>query len=204
MNDEDQLRIYPVWSNFIYFIAGLYSLILGFQLPIVIDKSFLFLTFGLLLIFTGSFSIVYHMNTPSWTNNPKYINDEEFHKWLKVDSGFAITTVVFAIFMLLFRISMFHPIYRKYKYTFIQYIFCYPLFRDPNFWLSLLFIILSVTFYYLAHGYNLQATTECKNKRKCFNTNIDSYDILHSNWHIFTSIAGLFWITTINHSYKWK
>ena len=197
-NDENQLRIYPVWSNFIYYIAGVYSLSIGIYYRKNIERSLLFTIFGILLLLTGTFSILYHVNTPSWTGNPDSIDDPEFQRWLNVDSAFAVTTSVFAIFMLVVRIFRYHCVFIKSKKGIISY----PLFYEPNFWFAILFIILSIIFYYLAHGYNTQAIS-CKGGR-CFDTYIDSYDIFHSNWHIFTSTAGLFWITFLNHSYMWN
>lgn len=207
---ENQVKLYPVWSNFIYFIAGMYSLFYTFvvfkndKYNRKYERIVLFGIFGIILIFTGIFSIIYHLNTPSWKEDPTYIQESEFKKSLNVDSSFAITTTVWALFMFAYII------FTQYTKLGMKSLFIHLI--NPSFGLSILFIILSIIFYSIAHNYYTKSI-ECgdKNTKKgkdyielCFSQNSDAYDIFHSNWHIFTSIAAIFWIDFLKESYTWK
>lgn len=196
-NQDIELKKYPIWSNFLYFLAALYAGIISISTLTIKkytlnEKSIMFGIFSILLLLTGLFSIIYHIHTPSWTENPEVINTQEFNTWLNVDKAFASTLTAFALFFLALRIYK-----RRSKL----------IFYDSNFWFAILFIILSLTFYIIADNHGSNAL-DCKQKNKqklekCFNTNIDGYDIFHSNWHIFTSIAAIFWISLLNNSYSW-
>lgn len=75
----------------------------------------------------------------------------------------------------------------------------WPYLDSKDFYLSLLFIILSGVFFGLSseHDHNAQGC----DKSACFDTQLDSYDIFHSNWHIFTSIGLIFWTNTMLFTY---
>lgn len=203
-SDKDQLRLYPVWSNFIYFVAGLYAICVSYSSKDESKlKTALFFVFGVLLTFTGGFSVSYHMNTPSWEDNPETIQNHNFKESLAIDKGFSITLIVYGLLFFFYRLFV----------TFFAHngaLWKYQLFHDPNWWFSLLFIILSVVFYFLAEYSFNQATGQCVKKTNeekmmnCFTDHIDVYDIFHSNWHIFTSLVGLFWITMLKNSYNYK
>lgn len=183
----DQLKIYPVWSNFIYFIAGIYALIIAINAYCNRDrlKMILFLMYAFIIMLTGIMSIVYHTNTPSWTGNPEVIETDKFKTFLHSDQAFAILLAIVSLVFLLYRMYTIHRI--------LRFLF------DPSFLLALLFILLSCVFYGIS-DHHFKQTTDCP-KVKCVNVNLDAYDIFHSNWHIFTSIALIFWITLINNSY---
>lgn len=189
----NQLKLYPVWSNFIYFIAALYSIFISFRYKLKRLDRVLFFIFGVIILLTGAFSIKYHLTTPSWTNNQHITDTERFKKWLTYDQSFAIIVVIYALLFLIYRIVI-HYYNNNHKGLL-------PLFYDSNFYLSILFIILSFVFYMIALGHHENAT-EC-NHVNCFHTNLDSYDIFHSNWHIFTSIGLIFWISMLKTSYEW-
>lgn len=198
--DEEQLSLYTVWSNFIYEIVGLYSIAIAFSF-----KKFdfaIFFMFGVIVIITGIISIVYHLRSPSYTNEPNSVNNSTYQILMEVDKGFAITTGIYALLLFFYRIV----------YTFEKSpdFFQYKLFKDPNFWFSLLFIILSGVFYFLGtHSYNI-ATKQCIEEKQqdkimsCFTNHTNTYDIFHSNWHIFTSISGLFWLNMLRNSYNYS
>lgn len=193
----DQLKIYPVWSNFIYFIAGCYAFVISIRSLLSTKnkntrKGILFLLYAIIILLAGIFSIVYHVHTPSWTGDPEIIETNEFDIWLKLDQTFAILIVVYSFLFFLFQILLY---YIKNKKLPKELLF------DPNFSLSILFIILSFVFYGIAHKH-FDQTSECTIKH-CVNINLDSYDIFHSNWHIFTSVALIFWITVINNLYHY-
>lgn len=197
---KNQLKLYPVWSNFIYFIAALYAFFIGMNTKIRL-KCFSFLIYAIIILLTGIFSIVYHLNTPSWTNNQYVNNSRKFKKWLMMDQIFAIILLLYSFFFLVFRIGQLYY-HQKVSNSFLQWFKKLPLWRDGNFYLSILFIVLSLVFYLIASNHNHDAS-ECQHMN-CFHNNLDAYDIFHSNWHIFTSIALLFWITLIHHSYGWR
>jgi hypothetical protein len=179
----DQLKIYPLWSNFIYFIAGIYALGIG-----IYNKNILFVIYGILIILTGIFSIVYHMYTPSWTGNVEIINTNTFETYLKLDQSFALLIVIYSLLFFIYRLYVFNN-NRKLLFDF-------------NFLLALLFIIFAFIFYGISHNH-FTKTNDCV-KQKCINVNLDAYDIFHSNWHIFTSIALIFWINVLFNTYKYS
>lgn len=190
--DDHQLKLFTLWSNFIYFIAGGYALIIasfeykkGFSV-----KLGLFLVYGILLLLTGSFSINYHLHTPSWTGHYHIATTKKFEYNLNLDKGFAIGIMVYSLLIFLYRVFMCY----KSSLWFIY---------DSNFYFSLLFAILGFIFFGIANKH-FEETGECKKRRVCVHTHLDSYDIFHSNWHIFTSISVIFWITMIYNSYKNK
>lgn len=186
--DDQQLKLFTLWSNFIYFIAGAYALLISYfeyKLNKVTSKLSLFLVYGLLLILTGSFSISYHLHTPSWTGNYNTVNTKRFEKNLELDKGFAVGIMVYSLLIFLFRIWI-------CKIWFIY---------DSNFYFAFLFGLLGFIFFGIANKH-FEETGECKKRKLCVHTHLDSYDIFHSNWHIFTSISLIFWISLIYNSYK--
>lgn len=194
----NQVKLYPVWSNFIYFIAALYAIALALKQIKWLDRI-LFFVFGVLILITGVFSIVYHLHTPSWTNNQNITETKRFKKWLSFDQSFAIVVGVYAILFLLYRI-----LYTHWYIHSLRNFKTFPLWLNTNFYLSLLFILLSVIFYLMANAYNHDAVNCAKHNLNCFHNNLDAYDIFHSNWHIFTSILMIFWISLLKNTYKWK
>jgi hypothetical protein len=183
----DQLKIYPIWSNFIYFIAAIYSLIIAINAYCIKMKSktILFTLYSILIMLTGIMSIVYHTNTPSWTNDATVIETQKFKMLLKNDQVFAITLCIISLLFLFYRVYVLKSI--------LPFIF------DPSFSLAILFFVLSGIFYGIS-DHHFKQTSDCS-RQKCVNVNLDAYDIFHSNWHIFTSIGIIFWITLINNSY---
>lgn len=189
---ETDLKLYPVWSNFIYFITSIYALMLSMSMSSRVDivKKVLFFVYSIVILLTGTFSIIYHVNTPSWTGSKDVTRTEDFKLWLKLDQSFAIILVIYSLLLLLFRL-----IVHKFSFYYVL-----KLVSNPIFVLSVLFIILSVIFYCIAHNHYEEAD-DCPGKNNmnnlCFHSNLDSYDIFHSNWHIFTSIALIFWISLL-------
>ena len=199
----NQVKLYPVWSNFIYFIAGIYSIVVGIYASCnkykIYDKIIMFFLFGLILIATGTASIIYHLNTPSWTGDPETVETDKYKTTLKIDKGFAITSIIAALLLFSYRMT------QIFLQTNLWYVLIITL--DPTFILAVLFIILSIIFFVIAKDHNHDAINNCKeqnNKENCFSDSIDAYDIFHSNWHIFTSIAAIFWISFINSTYSLK
>lgn len=188
---EDSLKLFPVWSNFIYFIAGIYALIVSYR------KSIWFGVFGVLILLTGIFSIVYHVNTPSWTGEIQTTKSDEYHKWLKVDQSFAIILLIYSI---LFFVSRIIQLRLNLKTKMLKFV------TNNNFLLAILFLILSIIFYCMSHRHIVDASgcnaTASHGKQFCIHGNLDAYDIFHSNWHIFTSIGLIFWISLMNDSYR--
>lgn len=196
----DQVKLYPVWSNFIYFITAIYAITLSyvsFCLKYKL-KFTLFAVYGIILILTGLFSILYHMNTPSWTGNPDTKNTEKYKKYLLLDQGFALTLLIYSL-LFLFGIlgRRIYLIRHNFLKLFVKTFQDIP--RDVNLYLSILFFVLSFIFYGMGTTH-VKLTEDCK-KDVCVGTNLDSYDIFHSNWHIFTSIALIFWISFLNNIY---
>lgn len=187
----DQLKIYPIWSNFIYFVASIYSLIIAINAYCHIPrynmklKSILFTLYSIIIMLTGIMSIVYHVNTPSWTNNPDIVETDKFKMLLKNDQIFAILLATVSLLFLIYRLWVIKRVL--------------PFVLDPSFSLAVLFFVLSGIFYGIS-DHHFKQTSDCP-RQKCVNVNLDAYDIFHSNWHIFTSIGIIFWITLINNSY---
>ena len=179
-NKRDQARLYPMWSNFMYFIGSFYSFIITFCHKNNYDKS-VFIMFGILLLITGISSILYHKHTHSWNEQLKPIKN--YKLFLNLDMSFAILSGLYGIFVLLF------VMYIRVKTI-------YPLISNINFWFSLLFLFLGLAFYLIARD-SLSHSLECK-RIKCFENRIEGYEIFHSNWHIFTSIGAIFWVIVIN------
>ena len=203
-SDPEFVKLYPVWSNFIYFVAGLYAFFVAITFKRLSTPFILFLLYSILILCTGIFSIVYHLHTPSWTGKINTHKTPKFKKWLNVDVGFAISLLLYSLLFLILRIAVF---YRNHKGNFpIQ-----QLLYNPNFFLSIIFITLSIIFFTIAGNHYSEAHSCNKHKQNnnnnnhmiCFSKNLDAYDILHSNWHIFTSFALIFWISLLHTSYKW-
>ena len=204
--NKDEITLYPVWSNFVYFIAGIYALVISlilFTIPspststktkILLGSSFLL--YACLIFLTGIFSIIYHQNTPSYIGKFNTHKTKEYKKWLNVDCGFALTLLVYSILLVLFEFIVLGQ--NKDIKNFIKFIFC-----NINFYFTLLFLILSSIFYFIAGNHHTQAHNCIRdkqgqeNKDNCFSDNLDAYDILHSNWHIFTSLGLIFWINVL-------
>ncbi len=198
--DEEQLRLYTVWSNFIYFIVGLYSIIIAFLLYCEKKemKDFLFFSiYGIIIVCTGAFSVYYHHHTPSWTNDPETVQSEKYKHSLSLDVGFAYATIALSFVFLLYRMFC----VRTKGISLRKFL------EDPNAFFSLMFMILSAVFYFLGGYYFDKATGQCVKKEEeeklmaCFENKISAYDVFHSNWHIFASITGIFWLNLLKNSY---
>ncbi len=209
---NDPLKLYPVWSNGLYFVSGIYAIILGifqnfFNKKFVYTSEFkfssskniqkyfnkhnaAFIFLGLLIIGAGISSIFYHLHTPSWYgfDIPRDDYEDEYKKLLALDMTFAIASIVFASFFLVER-------------GFHSRCFFKNVFKDPNLYMTILCIALSITFFFIA-GNHSHSASECNNK-KCFDKDIDVYDIFHSNWHIFAAFGSIFWINLLKNTYLW-
>lgn len=197
MND-DPLKKYPVWSNFVYFFVGLYAWIIAVSHKKEKLDAFAFIAFGLLIIGAGISSVVYHLKTPSWTGDPETKNDQEYKISMKCDMAFSISTIIYAFLWLFLRIGVY---YRANKYNGI----CnFPMFADSNWWLAVFFVCLAIIFYWVAYDHNHTANDKCKDDKSCVDKNLDGYDVFHSNWHIFAAVGGFFVVNVLHDSYSWK
>jgi len=146
---------------------------------------------------TGAFSVHYHHHTPSWTNDPETVHTEKYKHSLSLDVGFAYTTIALSFAFLLYRAFCV-----KFNGTSLLHFW-----EDPNTYFSLMFMILSGIFYFLGGYYFDEATGKCVKKTEeekamaCFEDKISAYDVFHSNWHIFASITGIFWLNMLKNSY---
>jgi len=182
---DAQVRNFSVWSNFMYFIAAIYTFTLFLKLHKFYLYKYIFLILSILIFLAGIFSILYHVHTPSFTQNRKIIDTEIYDQYLDLDQGFALTVLIFSLFALFIITYCKWPIFRTIE------IKCF--FNNSNLYFAVLFVILSTVFYVLGGAYNKQSLN-CK-RQKCFERRIDGYDIFHSNWHIFTGMTMIFWNT---------
>ena len=194
--EPEAVKLYPVWSNFIYFVAAVYAFFVAITYKRFSLNFNLFFIYFVLILCTGIFSIVYHLHTPSWTGKFNTHKTPKFKKWLNVDVGFAVSLLIYSILFLIVKVLIFYQ--KQQRIPFHQL-------KNPNFFLSILFIILSVVFFQIAGNHYSEAHS-CNNRKNnnhfvdCFSKNLDAYDILHSNWHIFTSLALIFWISWLSHA----
>lgn len=198
---EDPLKHYPVWSNFVYFFAGVYSLVVSYliqpkQRAISNINSAAFFCFGVLIIGAGISSIVYHLRTPSWTGDLGSKNEENYKISAKCDMAFAISAIIYACIFLIVRLAVY------YCDTPFNGIINIPLFNDSNWWISVFFIVMAIIFFGIAHAHDSN-TEKCK-ETNCVDANMDGYDVFHSNWHIFAAVGAFFWINVLTNSYSWK
>lgn len=190
MDDKNQLQCYSIWSNFIYFISGIYSILISFRLRnLHKNDSLFFFLWGAIIISTGVISIIYHVNNPSWTYNPNTVDSKSYKDLLVADMSLSITSIFIGIFFLIYR---FCQCYINKKIKILLY--------SSNLWFSLIFIILSTIFFFLSHN-SFKECINCKQESDCFDENLDKYDVFHSNWHIFSGITSIFWLITLNETY---
>ena len=179
------VKDYNIWSNFVYFIAGIYAFLIGIYDHKVDDfYRFIFSIFGTLIIVNGIVSCIYHTETPSYTNDIDQYENERYQKVGNIDQGISITSLVYA---LLFFLARFFTTDKT------------KILKDPMLWFTLMFGAVSIVFFEIAKNHN--NTLETCNKEKCINDNMNSYDIFHSNWHIFTGVSMLFGITVIYNTF---
>jgi len=198
-------NLYNVWSNFMYFVAGLYSILIvilnqNFAEPTKVfpneDKG-IFILLGIFIIITGVVSCVYHVHTPSWKNSINIDEEHNYSSTSAIDTGFSMS--VFFVGLLFFLMRLF--IIRKHAIRVV---------KDPVFYLVILFGIISLVFFLIAQQKNSDAKTCPDNHSKkekirlCIKDNHEEYDIYHSNWHLFTGIFALFGITLIKHTYNYE
>lgn len=181
------IKDYNIWSNFTYFISGIYAMVVPFIIKGGISPVYtgLFILSGILIILDGSISCVYHHHTPSYKNNEEQINNQEYKILCDTDMYLAISSAILSFILLALRLY-------AGKLGIIV--------RDPNFYLTLLFIIIGLVFYFLARNSENELKT-CSSKQ-CKIHSMDSYDIFHSNWHLFTGISILFGLTTLKHTFE--
>ena len=177
---DHKLKEYPVWSNYIYFITSAYIAGVGARC-----RKIEFVLYSIIILLSGIFSIVYHKHTPSYTGSRETWDDKNFKIWSCLDQGFAVLVLVVSILFFIWRVYVVRSIV--------------PFLKSHDLWLSILFIILSSVFFVLGDEHHKRAL-EC-NKHRCFDLQLDSYDIFHSNWHIFTSIGLIFWTKVLLVSY---
>jgi len=189
MDNKTQLQNYAIWSNFIYLVSGTYSIIISYRLQNLIKTSIVFFLWGLLIMASGITSIFYHINNPSWTDNPKTLDSETYKNLLKADMSLSISSVCIGILFLIYR---------------IRYCYCNKrinnILHNSNFWFALLFMVLSAVFFFLSNN-SFKDSINCKDQTNCFDENLDDYDVFHSNWHIFSGITSIFWLITLNDTY---
>ena len=178
---DHKLKEYPVWSNYVYFVTTAYVAGIGIRY-----RKIEFILYSIIILLSGIFSIVYHKHTPSYTGNRATWDNKHFKLWSILDQVFAALVVVVSIFFFLWRAWVLKSFF--------------PFMYSNDFYLSILFIILSSIFFVLGNEHHKSAK-EC-NKLNCFDIQLDSYDIFHSNWHIFTSIGLIFWTNVLLFSYQ--
>lgn len=187
MEDKNQLQLYTVWSNFIYFVVAIYSICIAISyLKTKKIPAYGFIIYGTISFFVGLFSILYHLQTISWTGDMDSEKKEEHVIFHMVDK-------IFAIMMFIIMISVFFglSIYKTLKESKFDGLL------DPNFYFTIIFCTVSIIFYLTALNHNSHAVTECKNVKECIDVNLDGYDMLHSNWHLFTGVSSIFWLSFI-------
>lgn len=177
---KDIIRDYNIWSNFTYLIAGMYSVILGIKQPTKIRQS-LFCIYGILIFIDGVISIIYHMETPAFTGDTKKVYEDKYTILSQIDQYMALSTLLFFIAFISWRIR-------------------FVSLKDPMLFFTILFFIISIVFFSLGRHHNEKSIFDCKNDN-CIIHNMDSYDIFHSNWHLFTGITFIFSITLLNNSF---
>ena len=186
MDNQRAIKDYNIWSNFTYFISAIYALIIPF-ITLNMSKGYkaLFIASGILIALDGSISCIYHQFTPSYKENKDQSKEEEYKILCDLDRYLAIMSAVLSAIIFLMRI---------YAGKF------WVIVKDPTFYIMILFIAIGFVFYFMARKYDDELET-CKNK-KCIVYHMDSYDILHSNWHLFTGISILFGLTTLKHTFE--
>ena len=189
---ESAANVYNIWSNFMYFIAGLYAIFVAILCDFPNADRGLFSIIGIFIIITGIVSIMHHLNTPSWTKKKKNENHELMSE---IDTCFSITLFVVGLVFFLKRLYFIRSNMM-------------PLIKDPVLYLVILFGIMSLVFFIIANEKNEKANTGCysenlsKSKTKeCVKDNHEEYDIYHSNWHLFTGIFALFGITLLKNTF---
>lgn len=186
------VNAYNLWSNFMYFIAGIYAILIASLIELPKFDRVLFIIVGIFIIINGVISCVYHVHTPSWNNN-----NEDPHKYkLTNEIDMAISLTSLAIGTLFFIGRLYHLGYKSKI-----------LLKDPVLYLVILFGIISLVFYLIAREKSNKANHICHKEHKdedlkmCIKDNHEEYDIYHGNWHLFTGIFALFGITLLKNTY---
>jgi hypothetical protein len=181
---------YNVWSNFIYFIAGIYSILIGISYKnIGLVFTIGFILFGILLISNGVVSCIYHTHTPSFNGNIKQKENQEYIHFCDIDRYISISSFIYG--MLFFLLRLYFSDKKK-------------ILSDPSLYLTILFGVIGIVFVIMANSYERDTET-CESKQenteKCIYNDLVAYDIFHSNWHIFTGVAIIFGITVIKNTF---
>lgn len=184
-------KLFPVISNVIYFFLAIYIAFRTVWLNCCITRksthelgmiTFALSLLTLLLILAGIFSILYHMNTPAYTEIPHYQDTNEYEEALNLDSGFAMTSSILALIILI--------VYGIYYKTF-------DMFKNTNFYFLIIFVALSVISKVGAGVFWNVSYEECRHeeeiKKPCFKDYQNLYNMYHTSWHLFIGFAGFFW-----------
>jgi len=189
-------KLFPVISNLIYFILALYISVkitclnrcgISKAWPLGMTTFALGLI-TLFLVLSGIFSILYHMNTPAFKDEPYYQDSNAYQDSLNLDSGFAMTSSLIALIILIV-----YGIY--FKTT--------DMFFNSNMYFLIVFIVLSIVSYIGAGVFWRVSYDECtieevengQNKigKPCFRDYQNLYNMYHTSWHLFIGFAGFFW-----------
>lgn len=206
---DKNLSIYPIWSNFIYFISAIYAFAVGIFYPISKPYKGLFIILGVIIFLAGLFSVLYHIETPSHKHDSTAIHSEEYTRYSDLDVNFAILLCSYMVVLFLFVLitTLYKHLYKTGVNYYIPIIgpnklISYPLFKEPSFYLTILFAIIGIVFYVISNDYGYKSIHKCNNDI-CFTKYTEAYDIFHSNWHLFTGVMTLFFITMIKNSFTW-
>lgn len=188
-------KLYPVLSNVIYFFLAAYIIVKTICLSRCKNKAdnktyaltiALLVIISIFIILSGIFSIVYHMNTPGYTEIPKYGETEKYKESLSLDSGFAMTSAIIALIALI----VYSINYKSWE-----------MFMNSNFWALVAFSVVSIFSYVGAGVFWKAGYQECENIENkqekgtpCFKDYQTLYNMYHSSWHLFIGFAGFFWI----------
>ena len=187
-------KIYPVVSNIVYFILSIYAFGAGVK-PWVCHVSpknklnlQLFTTvlviFSILALLAGSFSIDYHLKTPSWEANPSAKHNEGYHESLHLDMGFASTLFIYGFVALIVYMVYF----KNVKGVLL----------NGNFWMGVFFSIASIISYIGANKFDTDSHNECDDEQLgCFKNYQTIYNMYHAAWHLLSGFSGFFWVLVI-------
>ena len=190
-------KMFPVISNIIYFILALYISVKtvclnscgskrGFPLGLTTFALGLITVF---LILAGVFSILYHMNTPAYKEEPSYQDTDRYKSALNLDSGFAMSASLIALIILVIYGFHYKPL---------------DMFRNSNLYFLVIFLVLSIISYIGAGVFWNVSYDECKLAdengdgnsigKPCFKDYQNLYNMYHTTWHLFIGFSGFFWV----------
>lgn len=186
---HNTIQKYNIWSNFMYFVAGTYSISIGIFLHahpsnelVYIPTPISFGLMGTLLYTVGITSCIYHSHKQEVPNG----GIEHFAQLSNTDTYLSLATFIYGFLFLCMRIAITGNILKILK--------------DPVLYITLLLGIISIVFYTMARVYDNRALFVCESL-DCIQDNMLTYDVFHSNWHLFTGMTALFAITLIKHTF---